>query len=764
MSGKATCLQIGLRGKLVLVCLLFAGNICAEYPKHEIQYTFSVSNYRAAELLAAGDTSGALVILDNTISRQPENHVALLDRGRLQLMAGNREAASRDFTAALYSPVDSIRIAAHTGLAWCAYLLKHRQWTAPDHLRRALAIDPDSPAVLYAKARIMLDGEPSTDDVRIAMRALLHLLEVDISYRDAYRIWRERVKDRTVEEIRRVIILLAAYLQNHPDSTSWRLELARDRYLVEGPEAALAELLALQKDNPEFVSPEIPLLEARCRLETGDTLAFQRLYWQAVETAGRTGEFDRLLAEAAGIFTPEDVDRCRGAVDAGQEKEFLHYFWADGNPDKLSGLNRRLAEHYLRLGHVQRNYRQNNPYNRFNVSEDAIQLLGYHGFEYKYHSEETTFSPGHPLGLDHRGLLYLRYGPPEKIKKDRTSFSTEYNRGRMPVNNKLSGPVEIWWYDGRPFMFEKPPLIGEFIFRPPSSPGVFGNMDKNSTPRVWGDMQQAIQQQRHVQPGIHEAEEYYLAQFRSADGSGITEEIYQDQVLPEHIELVTAVAAAYDTLWTELLRSHSDCFRIPGEPENRWVAVHRLYFPPGKSNYAIKLAAGEECWNGRGLLNLKRFNKGYLELSAIVLGLDPPAGGAAHERHGVRFIPRPSFRFQRGEKIRVYLEYYNLDNGPGGKRSYREYIDVIRYEGEKSILGRITGALAGLLTFGEAKENTEIRHIFDREVDSGDGPVAESFLLDSSVLAPGTYRLLIEARDNMMMFWDEEAVLFEIIG
>jgi len=754
MSGKATCLQAGLRGKLAMVYLLFAGSLCAEYPKHEIQFTFTVSNNRASELLAEGDTAGALVLLDNSISRQPENHVALLDRGRLQLMAGNCDAASRDFTAALNSQIDSIRIDAHTGLAWCAYLANRRPEPAMDHLRWALGIDPDSPAALYAKVQIMLDGEPSRDDARIAMRALLHLLEVDIGYRDAYRIWRERVKDRTDEEIRRVIIRLAAHLQNHPDSASWRLELARDRYLVEGPEAAGAELLALRKDKPEFISPEIPLLEARCRLETGDTLAFQRLYWQAVETAGRTCEFDRLLNEAAGIFTPEDVDRCRGAVDAGQEKEFLHYFWTNINPDKLSGLNRRLAEHYLRLGHVQRNYRLSQPYNRFNVSEDANRLMGFHGFEYKYHSEETTFSPGRPLGLDHRGLLYLRYGPPDKIRRDRTVFSTEYNRGRMPVYNKMNDPVEVWWYDDLPFVFEKPPLIGEFIFRPPSGPGVSGN---------WGDMQQAMQQQIHVQPGIHDAKEYYLAQFRSADGSGIAMEIYQDQVLPEHIEPVTAAASAYDTLWTKLQRSHSDCFRIPGEPENRWVAVHRLYFPPGKSNFAIKLAAGEERWNGRGMLTLNPFKDGYLELSAIVLGLDPPEGGAAHERHGVRFIPRPSFRFRRGENIRVYLEYYNLDNGPGSKRSYQEYIDVIRYEGEKSILGRVTGALVGLLTFGEPKENTEIRHIFNREVDSGHDPVAESFLLDSSVLAPGNYRLLIEARDNVMMFWAEEAVLFEII-
>jgi hypothetical protein len=32
------------------------------------------------------------------------------------------------------------------------------------------------------------------------------------------------------------------------------------------------------------------------------------------------------------------------------------------------------------------------------------------------------------------------------------------------------------------------------------------------------------------------------------------------------------------------------------------------------------------------------------------------------------------------------------------------------------------------------------------------------------VLAPGRYRLLIEARDNANGYWDDEGVLFEIEG
>ena len=105
---------------------------------------------------------------------------------------------------------------------------------------------------------------------------------------------------------------------------------------------------------------------------------------------------------------------------------------------------------------------------------------------------------------------------------------------------------------------------------------------------------------------------------------------------------------------------------------------------------------------------------------------------------------------------------YNLRIGRGGFRNYREWVDVIRLEEEKGVLGRIGSKLVGLLTFGEEKQATSITLVFDRRAETRSGPVAETFFLDSSVLEPGQYRLLIEARDNVSAYWDAEGVLFEI--
>ena len=273
----------------------------------------------------------------------------------------------------------------------------------------------------------------------------------------------------------------------------------------------------------------------------------------------------------------------------------------------------------------------------------------------------------------------------------------------------------------------------------------------------------AMDTQRFRDKKIHESEEYYAAQFLPADSKGVEVEFYQDETLPENC-VPEAVSAIYDSTWFELSRDESPLYRVSTASPDHYLAVHTMNVPAGIYNYALRIKAVEECWSGQGQLDLKPFNSEAMSLSAIVLGTEPEPRLPAHERKGIRLLPRPSLKFTRGEQIKVYLEYYNLHNGREQQRSYKEFVDVIRYAGEGISLGRITGKLIGLLTFGEAKESTSITHTFERESAAGTDPVAETFILDSSVLAPGRYRLLIEARDNSNGYWDDEGVLFEIEG
>jgi len=274
-------------------------------------------------------------------------------------------------------------------------------------------------------------------------------------------------------------------------------------------------------------------------------------------------------------------------------------------------------------------------------------------------------------------------------------------------------------------------------------------------------MMKAMETQRFLDKYIHEADYYYVAQFLAGDGKSIELEFYHAESVNSTAKPEAAVAI-FDTTWLELERKGSVVYRLADDIENHWLALGKITVAPGKCQYALRMKDGNHRWTGRGELDLLPFETKKIDFSAVVLGSQPEPGMPAHERNRIRFTPRPSMRFKQGEQIKVYAEVYNLDIGPGSIRSYREWVDVIRLEEEKGALGRIGSKLVGMLTFGGEKQATSITLVFDRRAETRSGPVAETFFLDSSELAPGRYRLLIEARDNASAYWDAEGVVFEI--
>ena len=741
------------------------------------------------QLIESGDTAAALSRLDRLLEADRKNYKAFLVRGNLHLARREKGEAREDFTQALFADSDSLRISARVGLAWTHYLLFGRFRQATEHLHRALAIDPDSREALYAKFRLHTTSGQS-DNLWLSKEPLFKLLYQDPAYRDVYRLWRDSLPGKTENDVREVCAILAEFLKAHPDSANWWCDLAWDRFQVEGAGPALQTIEELRSANPAYRHPKIPLLEARCRLEKNGSTGFQDLYWQAVTLAGRVGDFEQLFIEAEPIFTPEDYQKWKAMQAEGIEEKFFHYFWAKVNPDKLSPVNKRLVEHYVRLRYAQREYKLRYQGGVYQSEEDQNYLIAFKTDTYDY-DPRIMFKRCRRLGLDARGLLFLRHGEPDQrisgfpdwdptmlrdadikffylrslSEQEKQSGRREYGKLFMVPN--FTNRNEIWWYGKIYYVFEEMPLTGGFIYRPLHSTlqeSLFSPSEMQVYTPPQGDMTIAMNTQGFRTDYLLEQEEYYLAQFMSPDRKGLEVEIYQDQPLPEGAAPF-ASAAAYDTLWYESYRSDSPVFPIPGADDNRWVAIHTLPFPPGKSRFAIRLAAGEKTWNGRGEINFPTFDTVYLQLSAIVLGVDPPDEVTpAHERRGVRFIPRPSFRFRQGEPIRVYLEYYNLQTGRESRRRYREYVDVLRHEGERGILGKIAGSLKGLLTFGEPKAGSSVTLIFDREAEKGRDPVAETFTIDTGELPAGQYRLLIEARDNANSFWDDEAVMFEIEG
>ena len=311
--------------------------------------------------LAQGDTAEALDLLGKALKADKSHGPALIERGYLYLNTDRVKQAKRDFERALGSKSSSIKAKAYVGLGDILRTNPKRISQAIEKYRFALDADPSCKEAFYALAKAGMEYE-QTVGYRIAAKTLADLICLDPGYKDAYRLWRDKILDKTEDEIRRVDQTLESFLAAHPDSAAWRVDLARDHFGMGEPEQALETLAGLKEPNPDYRTPDIPLLEAQCKLELGDTLSFQKLYEKALETALETGDFSRLFIDAETIFTPEDYENWEKLSDNKARAVFLRTFWANINPDKLKEWDPRLVEHYIRLRHAEKNYRLQLPH------------------------------------------------------------------------------------------------------------------------------------------------------------------------------------------------------------------------------------------------------------------------------------------------------------------------------------------------------------------------------------------------------------------
>ncbi len=684
-----------------------------------------------------------------------EDWPSILESGQQHLAEGKQGPAREEFQKLVGSGHDSLAALGLIGLGDLE--LRRRQYLeAFKQYRFAAARDPGCLEAYYHLALAGLDyGQTAGHEA--ALKAFADLLERDPAYRDGYRRWRVGIINPPEGELRRVMGGLARFLAAHPDSLDWRVELAQYHFDLGATDSALALLERIDREMPQFLSPEKKLLEARCRLEQGDSLPFQRLYDQALEQAAMTGDFAALRLHAETIFTPESRTQWENLSTPDRRAIYLNWFWNEIDLDPLTPVNARLVEHYRRLRRAERDYRLNLPHSPFQESEDVHKWLAFHGRYNEFHGELMQ-GRSRPLGLDQRGMVYLRLGEPDMVRTEKFSLmksnlspkDVDDQRAdwRHAGNSPMSNPMEIWYYDQWVLVFEKMAGVGDYITRP------LGGIGKSQV-----DVATVMDNQYYEDPTLSYNPDYFVAQFMPAGREGIELEIYQSAPFPAPPQ---AEAALYDRDWFELERREGRVLPLPDQPGVPWYALHRLELEPEQYRYVLRLTAPDgERIMGRGQMTFAPFPADSLALSAVVLGTTPTAGLETHSRHGIPLLPRPSATFRRGEIIRVYLEFYNLRPDEQGRRSYREWIDVVRLAEGESRLKQFAGKVLGLFTPSDRLE-TELTHVFQRQADTSAGPVAEVFELDSSTLAPGGYRLLIQARDDVTGLWDLEESFFDI--
>jgi len=689
----------------------------------------------AQQRLAAAKVPAAFTLLDSALELDPKHGPSLIARGRLNLKLGELNSAREDFTRASFHEVDSIRSAGFLGRGDVYRRLRFRNLRAVAEYRKALQADRGNLEALYNLAQTGFDLK-ETQGYRMASKALTRLVVADPLYRDAYRLWREKILDHTEKELHQVGRRLDSLLSQLPDTAGWRLDLAGDCFKLGRTEEAMARLAEIESSDPGYKPWVWYLLRARCRLDSGDTTGFESDYFRSLEEAGRSGHFEELFRQAEPIFTPGESEKWATLDSARQMADFFRTFWAERDPDPLTSHNERLITHYLRLREAEKKYFIFFPHSRFQTSRTYNRLLSPVTFFQDY-DPELFWNRCRPLLLDHRGLLFMRHGPPDRVTRQVT----------------WANPMEIWYYGPVRFLFERKRGAGDFIY----TPGIG---------RGRGDINQAMQTESFVDPVPRFDQDYYVADFLAPDGRNLEIEFYQSSSLElgPSDENPLAAVAIFDSTWRELARNEEPAAASPQPEDSLWLSVHRLTSSPGVYNYVIRMQAPQRRAVDRGNLVLEPYPARKLALSGIILGGPlPESGRGFHRRGNVELMPRPSRRFRRGETVQIFLEVYGVRSAWTGERSFREKVTVSRL-GRKPKADRDLWEVIELFNSEKGgRQRISLTLTFNRTLDESAGRHAENFTLDTRSLAAGYYRLLIDVRDNSSGRRSRKDAFFEIV-
>ncbi|MCE5271414.1 GWxTD domain-containing protein [bacterium] len=729
---------------------------------------------QAAALFAAGDSAGAGQLLERVLERDRKDYPGYVLRGQFRLKHRDWNRAQSDFRHALSSPDPTVRSQAYRGLGdVIRYGSEGHLTQALDQYRLAVLADSTNREALYSLAEAGFDLADSKG-YDLSSSALTRLVCLDPEYRGALGLWNDRFVRHPEDQTHRVCENLEGWAGADSLYGGYWLHAGRLRFRLGDCDSALADLERAGREAPAFKPAERQLLRGRCRLALGDSLAFEALYDSALAAAAADGDYTALLVEAQGLFTPEEAAKWERMSTAQEMNAFFRTLWARRDPDPLTPYNERRVTHYVRLAEAQSYFALSNPHSKFQNSESYNRLVsqtlpqpgtfrlgdrdsGPYGVDPK-----LMFQRGRGLDLDQRGLLFLRHGPPDEVRrpeaptnKPLASLLDEHEamlQDLQPVTfsaKQFGDPVpdglpsqEVWRYGSVFFPFEKVYGAGDFIYIP---------VYLNSIGRI----EQALECESFEDPLPACKQDFLGVDFRGPQGRVellFFQSLPQDSVRTENAPF--ADLALFDTTWTVVARDSCLAWSVKAGPEYLWLALSRALLPPGNYNLALRLDVPGRRTVHRQAFSFHPYTAGAFELSGVVLGTAPGHGHGLFSRNGVEIDPRPSLSFTVGEKVAVYLELYNLEPDSAGQHQFQERVTVARDE-QKSELARLLG-------FASGKRETSLSMTFERGPSAAALCTPESFDIDTAPLLPGVYSLNLELLDRVSGLRRTRKCAFEV--
>jgi len=638
---------------------------------------------RAESLLAAGDAYRAARAMERVVAERPKDVDAYLLLGRAHFA---RPVIGR------YPALDAFRIAAR--------------------------LAPGNPAPLYWQSTVGL-FLGSDEGERIAREALIAVLALDPDYRDAWRRFRTLFGNADIW--RRADAALA----RHPHRPN---ALARRAYLalrLEEPERADALLTQAQYLGDRSV--ETLLLRAEASFLKGDLAAGEGWIGRAVAHAA--DDSSEALWQRFWLIASPAEQAAYLATPPSDRPRFFTAFLDRRDPNLVTVENERLAEHFARLAYARRQFRLLHPLNQYHRSARARSLSALRSRELL--AELSVAAPilflGAPTdraaaaggagpdrravtetdtaattayflaGLDARGLLWLRHGPP------RQQVNGTLDALRPFVDGERALDMESWVY-------ESPRGLVSVGFQRASG-GVWGDV-------LGGDFlfqPVSLRQQRWTRALLRTddtalpaalAVPVWIASFLSADGSGT-------EVYARTISGTSALA-----LWD-----------AQGQPRGRALGTGllRLRASPGTYDVGLDVVTDGAQGRIRGALTIPAFSAATFAVSDLVLG----ATATVLDREQTLAAMPPDLTFTATGPLSAYAELYHLHADSLGRVRYRARYTFAH---QRSLLGRLLGGAQ------------PITLEFEREALAAVA-VREQLVIEPARVPPGRYRITLQVTD-----------------
>ncbi len=519
------------------------------------------------------------------------------------------------------------------------------RWEALRLFRRAAHEAPLDPEPWYWKIRV---GKflGSADGEALMRSGIVGVLERDPRHRNVWDYWNGIYRDS--DFLASVADLLASY----PDDRG--IMLRRAELLIHAGAYDRADSLLLGLLHSHWDDAGIWALSAQSRLERGDTTVGLAHYQEALTRADRDS-LQVLWRQIEAIAWP-DEDSVHSALPPGEQEAFYRAFWARREPDLTTEPNERILEHFSRLRHAREYYRLRHPQSRFHYSperrtvlssqaprvlraitsefdlfvtgfvpgrsrfEDDIQRAGL-GIDVRDLPEPDSITRYRRHGFDGRGLIYLRFGEPD----------------RRLISNRFG--VEAWDYEvggiGARVVFARASAEGggDMILYPTNRAELH-----NSTLMLETDASSV-----RANADLHA----WVAFFRGA--------VPGEQLVYVGVGADSSAAAVWDERWIEMQRT-------------RGSGPHIIVLTRGPYVLGVDAVDGDARGRVRAEIGVPHLWSGRLSLSSLLIGT---ATDSVFERDDVARAMPGDRRFTSGTALALYAEIYGLSADRAGMSRYQ---------------------------------------------------------------------------------------------